>query len=212
MYHVRGTTLKPEQYNYICRTSRLKGTKTCSSHFIRCVNLNQIVLEDIQRLAKYVKQYEKDFVDEYMEQSAEQERKAQAKRIADLERISRRIAEVDVLFQNLYEYSVEGKISEERFRSMSAKYEEEQKELDEKKFRLQSEFEDSKSKTDSIQTFIRRIKKYTEIKQLDATILGELVDKIIVHERDVRHGKNCNQKIEIYYNFYCAKQNRELSA
>lgn len=212
MYHVRGTTLKPEQYNYICRTSRLKGAKECSAHFIRCVNLHDIVLEDIQRLAKYVQKYEQDFVNEYLEQSAQQERKAQAKRKSDLDKICRRIAEVDVLFQNLYEYSVSGKISDERFRAMSTKYEEEQKELDEKKMRLQSEYEDSKSKTDGIQTFIRRIKKYTQIKELDANILGELIDKIVVHERDVRHGKNCNQKIEIFYNFYYAEQRKEISA
>lgn len=111
----------------ICRPSRLNGTKAYSAHFIRCVNFHEIVLEDIQRLAKYVQKYEQDFVNEYLEQSTQQERKAQAKRRSDLEKINRRIAEVDVLFQNLYEYSVSGKIANKRFRDMSVKYEESKK-------------------------------------------------------------------------------------
>ena len=194
--------MKPEQYYYICATSWLKGKETCSAHFIRCIHLYQIVLEDVQRLARYVKQYEQKFIQEYLNRSAQDEKKAQAKRKADLDKATRRMAELDTLIENLYEYSVAGKITEERFRTMSAKCEDEQSTLKEKIVFLQEEYDTSKSKAEGIQKFIRRIRKYTEIKTLDAQVLGELMDKIVVHERDVRHGKNCNQTVEIFYNFY----------
>lgn len=202
MYHVRGTTMKPEQYSYVCSTNRLKGKDACTAHFIRCKNLYQLVLADIQRISGYVKQYESAFIKEYLSRSAQEEKKAQAKRKSDLDKASRRMSELDTLIETLYEYSVSGKITEERFQTMTARYEEEQSGIKLKMAALREEYDGSKAKAEGIQKFIRRIRKYTEIKELDATVLGELVEKIVAHERDVRHGKSCNQKVEIFYNFY----------
>jgi site-specific DNA recombinase len=47
--------------------------------------------------------------------------------------------------------------------------------------------------------FLRLVKKYTEIKKLDAEIIREFVDKIMVFKAEKVDGKR-QQKIRIYYN------------
>ncbi|MFY9426944.1 MAG: DUF4368 domain-containing protein [Caldicoprobacterales bacterium] len=47
--------------------------------------------------------------------------------------------------------------------------------------------------------FLKLVKKYTEIEELDAEIISEFVDKIIVFKAEKINGKR-QQKIRIYYN------------
>ena len=42
---------------------------------------------------------------------------------------------------------------------------------------------------------------YTDIQELTPEILREFIDKIVIHERSVKHGKYATQQIDIYYNF-----------
>ena len=49
--------------------------------------------------------------------------------------------------------------------------------------------------------FINVIKKYTIIDKLDAAILNELIDKIVVHHKEQAEDGRTFQQIEIYYRF-----------
>lgn len=51
-----------------------------------------------------------------------------------------------------------------------------------------------------VQHFIELIEKYKNIKKLDAKILNDLINKIVVNEREIINGVR-TQKIEIDYNF-----------
>lgn len=51
-----------------------------------------------------------------------------------------------------------------------------------------------------VQHFIELIEKYKNIKKLDAKILNDLINKIVVNEREIINGVR-TQKIEIEYNF-----------
>ena len=57
----------------------------------------------------------------------------------ELEAAEKRIAELSAIFKRLYEDSVTGRISDERFTKLSADYEAEQKELKERAARLREE-------------------------------------------------------------------------
>ena len=54
---------------------------------------------------------------------------------------------------------------------------------------------------DCADNFINVIKKYTIIDKLDAAILNELIDKIVVHHKEQAEGGRTFQQIEIYYRF-----------
>ncbi|MBQ3528198.1 MAG: DUF4368 domain-containing protein [Clostridia bacterium] len=53
---------------------------------------------------------------------------------------------------------------------------------------------------ESIVNFIAIIEKYLDIKELNKTVLNELIDKIEVHEAEKIDGKRI-QKVDIYYRF-----------
>ena len=86
-------------------------------------------------------------------------------------RQEKRIAELDRIFKRIYEDDINGTISHERFLKLSAEYETEQKELTEKVNAEQQEvdtYEQNKSDFDSFATIIR---KYVGITELTPTLL-----------------------------------------
>lgn len=128
---------------------------------------------------------------------AEKEAKKRKREIAQAEK---RIAELDRIFKRIYEDDISGAINHERFVKLSADYEAEQKELTEL-FKIWREavetFEQDKADFDSFAAIVR---KYVSIRELTPTIVNEFVNKIIVHAPDKSSGHR-RQKIELVWNF-----------
>lgn len=112
-----------------------------------------------------------------------------------------RIEEIDRILCKLYEDSALGKIPESRYEAMSAQYESEQREIKESLPDLRRRIEQLKAESDATDKFVNLIKKYTVIDRLDAAILNELIDKIVVHHKEVAEDGRVFQQVEIYYRF-----------
>ena len=98
------------------------------------------------------------------------------------------------------EKDIRGAISHERFLKLSAEYEAEQREMEERVKSEQQEvdtYEQNKSDFDSFSAIIR---KYVGIKELTPTIVNEFIKKIIVHAPEKVDGKRV-QKVDIVFNF-----------
>lgn len=78
---------------------------------------------------------------EQLDKSSEEQRKEISKKRRELAKSEKRIAELDVLFQRIYEDNVVGKLSDERFATMPANYETEQKALKESLVQLKTDIE-----------------------------------------------------------------------
>ena len=115
-----------------------------------------------------------------------------------LEQAKKRIIEIDNLFMHIYEDNVSGKITDERFRSLSFNYDKEQQELKIKIEQLSKDIENIEKKDTDITQFISNVKKYTEIAKLTPEILNELIEKIVIHQKEKVNGKKV-QEIDIYY-------------
>ena len=74
-------------------------------------------------------------------------------------------------------------------------------ELNEKYDKLQAELDRFEQSADDAQKWIDLIAKYTELTELTAPLLNELIDKIVVHEAYKDADGNRTQEIEIYYRF-----------
>ena len=98
MYLCRANHFKPEQEYYICSAYR-KDRTLCKTHSIRRVMLEEIVLRNLREAISYVTQYEDDFI----QRAAERSLLAQKKAV--LAQSEKRIAELDVIFKRIYEYS-----------------------------------------------------------------------------------------------------------
>lgn len=132
---------------YFFCSNYCKNTENCTAHYIREKVVYALVLESLQRVLFYVQAFEKQFVQEQLDKSSEEQKKELAKKRRELAKSEKRIAELDVLFQRIYEDNVSGKLSDERFAIMSANYEGEQKTLKEALSQLKADIETQDDKT-----------------------------------------------------------------
>ena len=100
----------------------------------------------------------------------------------------------------LSEDNVSGKLSDERFQMLSTGYEQEQRQLKSTIAALTEQIETSSEQSQNLDRFIAVVRKHTDIQELNAMILRELIEKIVIHERVRVDGKK-HQDVDIYYNF-----------
>ena len=146
-----------------------------------------------------MKHYESLFVSSISQKSTEEQAKSIALKRTTLEQNGKRITELDLLFQRLFEESTAGRISDERYLKLSATYESEQLSLKQESTRLKAEFAEEKQAVANTERFLSLVRSYTGVDALSPTILNEFIEKIVVHAPDKSSGKR-KQTIEIYYN------------
>ena len=102
----------------------------------------------------------------------------------------------------MFEQNALSVISDERFSYMSADYEKEQKALAVKIGELQDQLDKRNSDEDNAMKFLNAVRKYSEITELDAKVLNDLIDSIVVYEPAVKWAKaSCSQRVDINYKF-----------
>ena len=204
MYQQRYQTDKRKQDCYICGSYK-KRTADCTAHFIRTDLLTAGVLSNLRKVTSYAAKHEARFMKLLIEQNEDGDRRRNAAKKKELEAAEKRIAELSAIFKRLYEDSVTGRISDERFTELSADYEAEQKELKERAARLRQELSKAQEATANAEKFMNVVRRHTTIEELTPTLLREFVEKIVVHESVAldgkRRGKLRRQEIEIYYSF-----------
>ena len=199
LYFCTTNSFSPKQDHYVCSNYK-SNTGTCSAHYIREETLKLFVLQrifavtamffdDIQNFQKAV----------YQQRFAEAE-KAMKRRKKELEQARKRIAELDRIFKRIYEDDITGVISHDRFLKLSAEYEAEQKELTEFVNTEQAAVDTYEQDKTDFDSFAAVIRKYVGIRELTPAIVNEFVKKIIVYTPDKSSGHR-RQKIEFVWNF-----------
>ena len=198
LYYSVTNNYKREQAYFFCSAYR-KNSDICSAHYIREKVVEQLVLESMQRVLWYVQSYEKLFAQRQLEEFGEKQKKELAEKRRELDKAKLRVREIDGIIQKLYEDNATGKISDERFATMSVSLENEQSELKDRIPALENELENAKIKTEGLQRFIDKAKQVTRLESLTPELVHEFIEKIVVSAPEYKDGKRC-QKVEIYYN------------
>ncbi|SDN27974.1 protein of unknown function [Lachnospira pectinoschiza] len=120
----------------------------------------------------------------------------------------KRLSELDMLLQKLYEDNAFGKISDERYASMSASFEKESQQLKSKTSELQDLLNGDAKQMKDAKQFASLVEKYTDITELTSELLHTLIDKVVVHEKEVE-GDAIVMKVDIYYRFIGRVGNQE---
>ena len=143
-----------------------------------------------------------------MQRAADQSLRERDKELAQkkdtLAQSQKRIADLDVIIKRLYEDNISGKLSDERFIKLSRDYELEQTNLTNLVEHLRQEVKEQEKQKVNVRQFIAAVRKYTDMQQLDASILREFVDKIYISEvytPDENEPRIKVREIEIVYNF-----------
>ena len=176
------------------------GYRKCSkAHYIRLDFLEQVVLYEVKRLACFASEYENDFIKAMIGRSAKVAENTALRKQRELDTLTARDRELDMLFERLYEDNVAGKIDDARFAKMSKRYEQEQGENAKKIKALRLELKKDESKRMDIDDFLETVRRYTDATTITKRMVAELIDHIEVYHAEKQDGVT-NQRVVIYYN------------
>ena len=105
-----------------------------------------------------------------------------------------------MLYEKLFEEKILGNLTEDRFKKLSEKYEDEQAELTQRIRHMKKVVAEEQKHELNAEGFLQLVRKYTDIQELTPEILREFIDKIVVHHRE-KQGKETFQQVDIYYRF-----------
>ncbi|MDR2570004.1 MAG: DUF4368 domain-containing protein [Oscillospiraceae bacterium] len=193
-------TTKAGSEHYICSTNR-KNRELCNSpHTIRNEVLKKIVLQNLWEAIVYVSRCESDFIREAAELSARQhDNRLVADKLA-LTKAEKRIDELDNIIKRLYEDNLSGKLTDERFMKFSYDYELEQENLKTAIEAMRRDVKQREQKRQNTKAFVAAAKKYTDLKNLDGTVLREFIDRIEISATP-KYNRKHPRRINIVYNF-----------
>lgn len=182
--------------SYVCNSYR-RNSKACTSHYIRRDVLGEEVLKKMRKLIFLAKKNPERLAKKLKAKLNVQNSKEISKAKVELEKLNVRQAEIDRIISQLYEDKVLGKISEERYLSIASDFEKQQTEIKSKIYEYNKVLSDTNQNANSIDSFIETIRKYDDVTELNQFVLLDLVDKIIVSQRN--DDQTYEETIDVYF-------------
>ena len=130
---------------------------------------------------------------------------SQAEKQKPLEKMLRakekRIAELERLLKKLYEDYALGRITEERFMKLSADYEREEADVKEAIISLRNQIQEIRSSHDRTEQFIQLAQKYRNCTEITDDVIRAFVDRIVVHRTGKDENGQQTRAIEVHLKF-----------
>lgn len=160
---------------YACATYRRYGKSYCSMHYITYNDLYNLVLEDIKKHSKSANIDTEQLLSDIIQTNEHKYNKNLSQSKREIMKFEKRLEEVNVIIKRLYEDNVLGKITDERFSVLLNDYEIEQRSIRDNIIEVRDSMNDLLEEKDNSNRFTNIIQKYTDIKELNATILNEMI-------------------------------------
>ena len=209
----RAHTMSASYNHFTCRTYK-KDWEACTGHYIRECVLDEVVLEDLRRVTAMARERPEEFA-AYIgsRQSAEIQREIRRQE-KELAAMRKRKAELDAIFKKLYEDSVLSRITTEQFQMLSSSYTEEQNQIAAGIPQKEADIQRLRETVSGTDGFLDKAKRYMDITELTPELLRLFIEKIVVHEKEVKWSKHAPQTVEIYYNGigFIDKQHQDMES
>lgn len=186
--------------HFCCNKNRRYGGKECSSHYITLEQIRELLIGDIRAHASLAAADKDQYVEHLMALSEQNWNGEKASYQKEADKCQHRISELDAILKKLYEDRVFGTISDERYAALSADYEVEEKKLKDRYNELQGLLDGFTKQSRNARDFAKLVESYTDITEVTEELLHTLVDKIVVHEKEVVDGETI-MRVDIYYRF-----------
>ena len=200
LYYCTCNTYKDDSQDHFVCSNYKSNTGSCQIHYIREVTLYKRVLECIQRTLTYVRLFRDDFTQEMLAQDEASRKAALTQKRKALSGAQKRMEELDKIIQRLYEDSVLGKLSDARYMKLSAQYETEQAEIGRLAKALEQEIESEAGQVADVGRFLQLADRYSDLRELNAATVNELIEKIVIHSPEKIGGKK-HVTIEVYFTY-----------
>ncbi len=194
------TGQKTERRYFHCTTYREFGATKCSCHSTNHKAVYEIVLSDIRQYAQLAVEQPEELLAVLTESENKQKRAVHRQAQKDYDSGIKRLSELERLLRRLFEENVAGRMNDANYEVMFTQYQAEQQALKTQVDELSKRLAILGEAYDNSQKWIDLIAKYRDLRELDAPIVNELCEKILLHQAYKVDGKRV-QKIEIFYRF-----------
>lgn len=194
---------RPDRDEYNCSRYDLGNQRYdtyCTTHLIRTVVVNELLLEAIKEVCNYAQNNEAAFIEQVCSASGERQKKTIKTIRQRKQRSEKRADELSRLIRKLYEDNVNGKLSDKLFEQMLHDFELELDGLNTSITQDQQELDRISSESVNAEKFIALVKRYTDFSELTPAMINEFIEKILVHQAEGK-GASRTQEIEIFFNF-----------
>ena len=99
-------------------------------------------------------------------------------------------------------------MTDEQYRMLAGDYTDEQRLLEEEIPKKEERLAQLKSREANVAAFIEKAKRFTTIDELTPELLRLFIQKIVVHEKEVKWSKHTPQTVEIHYADIGCMENR----
>ena len=190
-------SLKANQEFFRCANYK-SGRGECTIHYIRNVVLEQIVSVAVSDLADFVTCHESFFLQMIgKQQSAGKDQNIRSVK-SDIAAEKHRVDEIDRLIAKLYEDNFAGKLSDERYSRMAAKYEKEQAELLQSVSTKEKELAELERESVDIRLLLAGLREYSSMETLTPEVVNKIIKRIEVHNSEMVNGHK-RVRIDIYF-------------
>lgn len=191
---------KTPTITYHCPGYKGNAGSKCPSHHINENDLYAVLLEYLQIISKRIIKDEDGFIKELQAKWEEHQSAVPNQAKEEMKAAQHRFDELDNLISGLYENLIAGLLPERQYKSLMAKYDAEQQDLERKLEELTEVLSEQKAPKINPEKFAELIKKYKNPQKLSREMVREIVDKIVVCQAEGTK-PNRSQRIEIYFNF-----------
>ena len=186
--------------SFICGNYGRSGKSACTVHTIYENALHEIVLRDIREKARYVT-YDRESL---MERIVRMKDKEQNSRLASWEQelkvTAARVRELEKLMESLYKDKYDGVIPASVFQTLMQRYETDRAQKAAAIPDLEHKVQEQRMKQNDASRWANLIQKYSELTELDETILLELVERIEIGETQVQNGIRFRD-VKVFYRY-----------
>lgn len=185
----RAHTMSRSYNHFTCRTYKKNGT-LCTAHYIRECVLDDVVLEDLWRVTTVAREYTQEFAAYIDSKRSAEIRKEMRGLERELAAMKKRSKELDSIFKRLYVDSVLEWITAEQFQTFSCSYTQKLETLNKTIPGKETAIQKLRAQVSGTDHFIFLAKRYTDIQKLTPELLRLFIQKIVVHEKDVKWSKH----------------------
>lgn len=197
--NVRITNSKAKEKIFTCSKYNKYGVAHCSQHRMGYDVLYSIVLEQIRHYARLALENEREVIDELVKGSSSEENREMEMIRSSMARDQERAGELNRLVNRLYADSEAGRISDGNFDRILSNTQREQEEVENRLNLVRERLETWKKNAEDTSRWLQLIRRYADLRELDSTILHQLISRIVIHE-DMEETV-IRQTVEIHFNF-----------
>ena len=177
------------------------GSLCPTQHRIKAEAVLTLIADMLRAIAEYSKNDRAEFIRTVQETQAAQQTADISKKRKRLAAAQKRAGELERLICKIYEDNALGKLPDARYEALDTQYAKEQDALNAEITELEKAVTGYEQSRKSAEKFIALIDKYENFDTLTNTMLNEVVEKILVHERARKGSQDTTQEVEIYFNF-----------